>query len=151
MGEFDSLEAELASFSPRPVSPQLSACVADRLTADARRRTIFDRAVVGGLGLAAAASVVLGVTLWRHGTDAVRPGGGVVIAPPPVPTTNVASLSPPGLAYERSAAHAPEKVDALLDRQAARMPRPNRTASVGAVEAFTRDPKDVSKLTGEPP
>jgi hypothetical protein len=146
---FDSLEAELASFRPRAASEELSARIAGRIGRDARRSSLGMWVAIGSAGLAAAACVALAVSMSRHplGPSAAPGGGPVVVAP----TSPNVARPPAGLAYERSAAHAPESVDAVLDRHAARLPRANQAAAGGAVEAFTRNPNDVTKLTGEPP
>jgi hypothetical protein len=101
----DELERELASFRPRPPSPELRRRVRGRLS---RRRLLAFAAAA-----AIAAAVIVAVLVNRPPT----PGDGVVIVPP---ATAGAAPEPSLLAYRRAAAKSSDAFENLLDREAVR-------------------------------
>lgn len=101
----DDLERELASFRPRPPSPELRRRVRGRLS----RRRLLAFAAAG----AVAAAVIVPVLVNRPPT----PGDGVVIVPP---STTGTTPEPSLLAYREAAAKSSDAFENLLDREAVR-------------------------------
>jgi hypothetical protein len=101
----DELERELASFRPRPPSPELRRRVGRRLN----RPRILAFAALS----AAAAAVVVAVVLNRPNP----PAPDVIVKDYPAVSEPSA---PTVLAYRHAAARSPDRFEALLDQQAVR-------------------------------
>jgi hypothetical protein len=151
MGEYekhpdDPLESELASFQPVEPTAQLGARISSDLAHDARSHASLRGWVVTGIGLAAAACVVVGLWLWRERSG---PAPTVAITDPPVaPVVESVPLAPPtSHSYERALARSPEAFEALLDRHAERLLRSGRNDK--PLEAYINSRADLHELTGD--
>jgi hypothetical protein len=142
----DSLESELASFRPQPVSLELRARIGAELTSHQPRH--WTRILIGSVaGLAAAACVVVGVAMWAQqsttsitknaGDAGTRPAGNNIV--PTVGASAGFTASPPTLMdYRRAFDESSDALDALLARPAGRETGVERRSGAWEVTAFER-------------
>lgn len=103
---FDSLEAELSTFVPCPVSPELRRQVAEHLAwSPASRRRVW----LISLGSGLAAACILAAFLWWKGDKPVEPAQ---IANPTPPAKASEDLHGTLLTYHRALSQSPEELDA---------------------------------------
>jgi hypothetical protein len=129
----DPLEEELAAFHPRGLSPEFRRRIAGHLADHApwTSRWLWGIALAGGL----AAACLVGFLFGQGGgkdVDSRR----AAVAPPPVAPEQVDDALPTLRAYRHIVSRSPEELDAVLDKQAARAPRPD--PRLGHISAFTR-------------
>jgi hypothetical protein len=131
----DPLEAELASFVPKPVSLELR----NRMMVELTRRPI--RRVAALAGLAAAACVAIGVLLVLRHRDVPHPGpiAMPVVTEPSAPTV---------MNYRRAFAKSSDAVDALLASPAGRG-QPSGASDPEPVRAFSASSAELFMLTGD--
>lgn len=152
MGEYsnqppDSFEAELATFRPRPMSPDLPSRIESRLT----ESRPYWHVGVALLAFAAAACVIVGIAVpWSRDP---KPGtNSVSIGTRPSPTirggTFRAASSPSVMDYQRAFAESSDAFDALLARPAGRgSASEHRSSPADVMSAFSRSISSPSNST----
>jgi hypothetical protein len=145
--DLDAFEAELASFEPRAMSPELRRRIGDDLVAHRAQRL---RMVPVLAGLAAAACIVIGFALWHGGRSTVAVNPPVLPSPPPersVPPSSGATTPPTLIEYQRAIARSPEALDALLAWPAGRGRAAEGADGRDVATAFTRSTASILSTT----
>jgi hypothetical protein len=122
---FDSFEAELSTFVPCPVSPELRRQVAEHLAwAPSSRRRVWLISLGSGL---AAACLLAAFLLWK-GSRPVEP---VLVVDPTPPAKAAENVQGTLLTYHRALSQSPEELDAKFSTFAWPIdgPRPMRVST----------------------